>query len=152
MASLIYFYYIITNEHEQYWITFIPLAWQKVKVQVWCTSEYQSAWTVRGYYSSIYRHRAQPVWNYIHALHVYYWLKDNLSRTIAFSYLSQFLFLPLSRSSLARSFGAGSTFVPTLLSILYAAPIWVRRFLYIYYTWETLLIMFWGPSKDEGPQ
>jgi hypothetical protein len=46
------------------------------------------------------------------------------------------------KSSLARSFGAGSTFVPTLLSILYTASSRVQRFLYIYYAWETLLIMF----------
>jgi hypothetical protein len=29
-----------------------------------------------------------------------------------------------------------------MLFILYTASFWVRRFLYIYYTWETLLIMF----------
>jgi hypothetical protein len=51
-------------------------------------------------------------------------------------------FLLLSRISLARSFGAGSTFVPTLLSILCTTSSRVRRFLYIYYAWETLLIMF----------
>jgi hypothetical protein len=45
-------------------------------------------------------------------------------------------------------------FIPTLLFILYTAPLWVRRFLYIYYTWETLLIMFlrtfgrWRPPTD----
>ena len=51
-------------------------------------------------------------------------------------------FLLLSRSFLARSFGAGSTFIPTMLFILCTASFRVRRFLYIYYTWETLLIMF----------
>jgi hypothetical protein len=51
-------------------------------------------------------------------------------------------FLLLSRSSLARSFGAGSTFVLTMLFILWTASSRVRRFLYIYYTWETMLIMF----------
>jgi hypothetical protein len=51
-------------------------------------------------------------------------------------------FSVLSRSSVARSFGAGSTFVLTLLSILCTASSRVRRFLYIYYAWETLLIMF----------
>ena len=51
-------------------------------------------------------------------------------------------FLLLSRSFFARSFGAGSTFVPTMLFILWTASSRVRRFLYIYYTWETLLIMF----------
>jgi hypothetical protein len=27
MTLLIYLYYIIKNEHEQYWITFVPSAW-----------------------------------------------------------------------------------------------------------------------------
>jgi hypothetical protein len=48
IAPLIYLYYIIMNEHEQYWITFVPSAWQKAKVQAWRTSEYKSAWTVQG--------------------------------------------------------------------------------------------------------
>jgi hypothetical protein len=48
MTSIIYLYYIITNGHEQYWITFIPSAWHKTKIQAWRTSEYKSAWTVRG--------------------------------------------------------------------------------------------------------
>jgi hypothetical protein len=56
--------------------------------------------------------------------------------------LSRFLFLPLSQRSLAHSFGAGSTFVSTMLFILCTALFRVRRFLYIYYTWETFLIMF----------
>jgi hypothetical protein len=30
------------NEYKQYWITFIPSAWQKVKIQVWHASEYKS--------------------------------------------------------------------------------------------------------------
>jgi hypothetical protein len=51
-------------------------------------------------------------------------------------------FLLLSRSFPAHSFGTGSTFVPTMLFILWTASSRVRRFLYIYYTWETLLIMF----------
>jgi hypothetical protein len=34
MTSLEYFYYIIMNKHEQYWITFIPSSRQKVKIQV----------------------------------------------------------------------------------------------------------------------
>jgi hypothetical protein len=59
-----------------------------------------------------------------------------------FSSLSRFLFLLLSRSFLARSFGAGSTFIPTMLFTLCIASFRVRRFLYIYYTWETLLIRF----------
>ena len=51
-------------------------------------------------------------------------------------------FLLLSRSFLAYSFGTGSTFIPTMLFILWTTSSQVRRFLYIYYTWETLLIMF----------
>jgi hypothetical protein len=59
-----------------------------------------------------------------------------------FSSLGRFRFLLLSRSFPACSFGTGSTFVPTTLFILCIASLWVRRFLYIYYTWETLLIVF----------
>jgi hypothetical protein len=51
-------------------------------------------------------------------------------------------FLLLSRSSLAHSFGTGSTFVPTMLFILWTTSFRFQRFLYIYYTWETVLIMF----------
>jgi hypothetical protein len=58
------------------------------------------------------------------------------------SSLSRFLFLLLSRSFFAHSFGTGSTFVPTMLFILCTTSFRVRRFLYIYHTWETLLIMF----------
>jgi hypothetical protein len=50
-----------------------------------------------------------------------------------FSSLSRFLFLLLSRSFLVHNFGAGSTFVLTLLSMLCTASSQVRRFLYIYY-------------------
>jgi hypothetical protein len=52
--------------------------------------------------------------------------------------LSRFLFLPLSRSSLACSFGAASTFMSTMLSMC-TVLFRVQRYLYIYYTWETLL-------------
>jgi hypothetical protein len=52
------------------------------------------------------------------------------------------LFLLPSRSSLVCSFRAGSTIVPTMLFILWTTSSRVRRFLYIYYTWETLLIIF----------
>jgi hypothetical protein len=51
-------------------------------------------------------------------------------------------FLLLSRSFLAHSFGTGSTLVPTMFSILWTTSSRFRRFLYIYYTWETLLIIF----------
>jgi hypothetical protein len=51
-------------------------------------------------------------------------------------------FLLLSRSFLAHSFGTGSTFVSITLFILCTTSFRVRRFLYLYYTWETLLIMF----------
>jgi hypothetical protein len=43
-------------------------------------------------------------------------------------------FLLLSRSFLAHSFRTGSTFIPTMLFILWTAPSRFRRFLYIYYT------------------
>jgi hypothetical protein len=43
-------------------ITSIPSACSKVKTR---ESDYNLAWTVRGYCSSIYRHRTQSGWNYI---------------------------------------------------------------------------------------
>jgi hypothetical protein len=136
-------YYTIMNEHEQYWITFIPSAWQKAKVQVWRANEYQSAWTVQSYCSSIYRHGTQPDWNYIHAPQQ---ITINMTQTImdwsVFSSLGRFRFLLLSRSFPARSFGTDSTFVLTMFFILCTASLRVRRFLYIYNTWETLLIVF----------
>jgi hypothetical protein len=58
---------------------------------------------------------------------------------MAFSPLSRFLFLPLSRSTFARSFGTASTFVSIMLSISCIVLFRVRRYLYICYTWETLL-------------
>jgi hypothetical protein len=63
-----HFYYIIMNKHELYRVTFVPLAWQKTKIQVWRASEYQSAWTVQGYCSPIYRRGTQPGRNYIYVL------------------------------------------------------------------------------------
>jgi hypothetical protein len=48
-------------------------------------------------------------------------------------------FLLLSRSFLAHSFGTGSTFIPTMLFILWIAPSRFRRFLYIYYTWGDIV-------------
>jgi hypothetical protein len=66
--------------------------------------------------------------------------------------LSRFLFLSLSRSSLARSFGAAPTFVSTILFILCTILFRVRRFLYIYYTWKTLLNhVFEDPRKTKAP-
>jgi hypothetical protein len=65
--------------------------------------------------------------------------------------LSRFLFLLLSRSFLACSFDVGSTFVSILLSILCTASSRVRRFLYIYYAWETLLIMFLRTFRRRRP-
>jgi hypothetical protein len=44
-------------------ITLIPSACSKVKMR---ESDYNSAWTVRCYCSSIYRHETKPGWNYIH--------------------------------------------------------------------------------------
>jgi hypothetical protein len=60
-------------------------------------------------------------------------------------------FLLLSRSFLARSFGIDSTFVPIMLSILWTASFQVRRFLYIYFTWKTLLIMFLRTFRRRRP-
>jgi hypothetical protein len=58
----------------------------------------------------------------------------------------------LSRSSLARSFGAVSTFVSTMLSISCTILIRVQRYLYIYYTWETLLNhVFEDLQKTKAP-
>jgi hypothetical protein len=57
---------------------------------------------------------------------------------MAFSPLSRFLFLPLCRSSLARGFEAASSFVLFVLLTLYMVLIRVRRYLFIYYTWEIL--------------
>jgi hypothetical protein len=65
--------------------------------------------------------------------------------------LKSVLFLLLSRSFLAHSFGAGSTFVQSLLSVLCTISSRVQRFLYIYYTWETLLIMFLRTFKRRRP-
>jgi hypothetical protein len=53
--------------------------------------------------------------------------------------LSRFLFVPLSRSSLARNFGAASSFISTMLFILCTVLFRVRRYLYICYTWKILL-------------
>jgi hypothetical protein len=137
MTLLIYLYYIIMNGHKQYWITFVPSTWQKARVRIWRASEYMSAWTVLCYSSSIYRHRTQPVWNYIHALDIYYWIRDNLSRTRQpFPPLSQFYFPLLSRSFSTSSFGIGSSFSWTALFISCTALSHIRRFLHIY-TWDT---------------
>jgi hypothetical protein len=71
---------------------------------------------------------------------------------MAFSPYSWFLFLPLSRSSLARSFGAASTFVSTMLSMSCIVLFRVRKYLYIYYTWETLLNrVFEDLQKTKAP-
>jgi hypothetical protein len=58
---------------------------------------------------------------------------------MAFSSLSQFLFPLFSRSSLARSFRATSSFVSTMLFSSCTILIRVRRYLFTCYTWETLL-------------
>jgi hypothetical protein len=39
MTSFIYLYYIIMDKQEQYWITFVPSAGQKAKVQAWRTND-----------------------------------------------------------------------------------------------------------------
>jgi hypothetical protein len=56
------------NKHKQYWVTFIPSAWQKVKAQVCRANECKSVWIVQGYCSPIYRHGTQPGQNYIYVL------------------------------------------------------------------------------------
>jgi hypothetical protein len=48
-------------------------------------------------------------------------------------------FLLLSQSFLAHSFGTGSTFIPTMLFILWTASSRFRRFLFIYYTWGNIV-------------
>jgi hypothetical protein len=48
-------------------------------------------------------------------------------------------FLLLSQSFLAHSFGTGSTFVPTMLFVLWTASFRFRRLLYIYYTWGNIV-------------
>jgi hypothetical protein len=48
-------------------------------------------------------------------------------------------FLLLSRSFLAHSFGTDSTFVPTMLFILWTASSQDRRLLFIYYTWGNIV-------------
>jgi hypothetical protein len=58
---------------------------------------------------------------------------------MAFSPLGRFLFPPLSRSSLARSFGATPAFVTTMFFILCVLLTRVRRYLFICHTWKTLL-------------
>jgi hypothetical protein len=71
----------------------------------------------------------------------------------SFSPLSRFLFLPLSRSTLACSFGTASTFVSTMLSISCTVLFRVRRYLYVYYTLETLLNhVFEDLQKMKAPQ
>jgi hypothetical protein len=71
---------------------------------------------------------------------------------MAFSPLSRFLFLPLSRSTLARSFRTTSTFVSTMLSTSCIVLFRVRRYLYVYYTWETLLNhVFEDLQKTKAP-
>jgi hypothetical protein len=58
---------------------------------------------------------------------------------MAFSPLSQFLFPLLSRSFFARSFGAVSSFILTMLLTSCTILIYDRRYLFTCYTWKTLL-------------
>jgi hypothetical protein len=57
----------INNIH----ITMIPSAWQKVMMWERRESDYNAAWTVWCYCSSIYRHGTQPGQNYIHVPDIY---------------------------------------------------------------------------------
>ena len=71
---------------------------------------------------------------------------------IAFSPLSRFLFLPLSRSSLARSFGATPTFITIMLFTSYMLLTRVRRYLFICHTWKILLnYVFQDLRKTKAP-
>jgi hypothetical protein len=58
---------------------------------------------------------------------------------MTFSSLSRFLFPMLSRSYSARSFGAASSFVLTMLLTSCTTLIYIRRYLFTCYTWKTLL-------------
>jgi hypothetical protein len=68
------------------------------------------------------------------------------------------LFPPLSRSSLTRSFGATPAFVSTMLFTSCMVLTRVRRYLFICYTWKTLLNHVFedlrktkAPNKDDEP-
>jgi hypothetical protein len=54
----VYFHYTNLNIKTWHLITFIPSSWQKAIIQVPRASDYKIVWTVWGYCSSIYRHRA----------------------------------------------------------------------------------------------
>jgi hypothetical protein len=89
---------------------FIPSAWQKAKIQVWHAGNYRIASTVRGYCSSIYRHRAQPVRYYIHALYkkitiMTQTLMDQLVISSLSRCNSSSWDMPLCRSFMDDSFG-----------------------------------------------
>jgi hypothetical protein len=92
-----------------------------------------------GYCSSIYKHRAHPVkitfmpFMFTIDIRIIY---RGLESLFLFKSVP---FLLLSRSFLAHSFGTGSTFVPTVLFILWIASFRFRRLLYIYYTWENIV-------------
>jgi hypothetical protein len=86
----------------------------------------------------------RPIWSRFSLRRLKVDIDDNVEACQkAFSTVCAFIGAPhLSRSFHARSFGTDSTFVPTMLFILCAASLRIRRFMYIYYTWETLLIVF----------
>jgi hypothetical protein len=60
-------------KHEWTLMIFILYLYLRVEKQEWRKSDHNSAWTVRGYCSSIYKHRTQPGQNYIHVPDIYYW-------------------------------------------------------------------------------
>jgi hypothetical protein len=103
------FHHTNLNIKIQYLITFIPSVWQKVRIQVLCASDYKIASTVRGYCSSIYRHRAQPVRYYIHALYKRLRLWHKLMDQSVISSLSRcnpsYWDMPICRSFMDDSFG-----------------------------------------------
>jgi hypothetical protein len=51
-------------------ITLVHSACSKARIQ---ESDYNPAWTVRCYYSSIYRHKTQPEQKYIYVPNIYTW-------------------------------------------------------------------------------
>jgi hypothetical protein len=80
------------------------LAWQKVKMREWRESDYNPAWTVRCYCSSIYRHGTQPGQNYIQTGY------QGLSSLFPFSSVSSSTFvIILNWSSFCHSFSVHSS-------------------------------------------
>jgi hypothetical protein len=138
------------------YITFVPSAWQKVKERKWHRSDYKSAWTVRCYCSSIYRHRHSL--DEITFMYLTFTVNNKancrgLGSLFPLKSVSPFTIINvLSRSSFSHIFGASLSFVQTAPSYhthlhLKAEASW-NSLLY----WKTCYLCFWGPSEEEGPQ